>query len=70
MTVTNEKELDQLVERVAKAQAQYANFSQEQVDVIFRAAALAAADARISLAKMAATETSMGVIEDKVIKNH
>ena len=42
MTVTNEKELDQLVERVAKAQAQYANFSQEQVDVIFRAAALAA----------------------------
>lgn len=70
MNVTNEQELNLLVERVAKAQAQYANFSQQQVDKIFRAAALAAADARISLAKMAATETSMGVIEDKVIKNH
>ncbi|QYJ99831.1 bifunctional acetaldehyde-CoA/alcohol dehydrogenase [Shewanella psychrotolerans] len=70
MNVTNEQELNLLVERVAKAQAQYANFSQQQVDKIFRAAALAAADARISLAKMASTETSMGVIEDKVIKNH
>ncbi|WP_299792470.1 bifunctional acetaldehyde-CoA/alcohol dehydrogenase [uncultured Shewanella sp.] len=70
MTVTNEQELDLLVQRVADAQAEYANFSQEQVDKIFRAAALAAADARISLAKMAASETSMGVIEDKVIKNH
>ena len=70
MTVTNEQELDLLVQRVADAQAQFANFSQEQVDIIFRAAALAAADARISLAKMAASETGMGVIEDKVIKNH
>ncbi len=70
MTVTNEQELDLLVQRVAAAQAEYANFSQEQVDKIFRAAALAAADARISLAKMAANETGMGVIEDKVIKNH
>lgn len=70
MTVSNQQELDQLVERVAKAQAQFANFSQEQVDKIFRAAALAAADARISLAKMAANETGMGVLEDKVIKNH
>ncbi|WP_133406985.1 bifunctional acetaldehyde-CoA/alcohol dehydrogenase [Parashewanella tropica] len=70
MTVTNAQELDLLVERVAKAQAEFANFSQEQVDKIFRAAALAAADARISLAKMAAQETRMGIIEDKVIKNH
>jgi acetaldehyde dehydrogenase/alcohol dehydrogenase len=70
MTVTNTQELDLLVERVAKAQAEFANFSQEQVDIIFRAAALAAADARISLAKMAVTETGMGVLEDKVIKNH
>ncbi|WP_428612848.1 bifunctional acetaldehyde-CoA/alcohol dehydrogenase [Shewanella sp.] len=70
MTVSNQQELDQLVERVAKAQAEFANFSQEQVDKIFRAAALAAADARISLAKMAANETGMGVLEDKVIKNH
>ncbi|WP_394205367.1 bifunctional acetaldehyde-CoA/alcohol dehydrogenase [Shewanella waksmanii] len=70
MTVTNEQELNQLVQRVADAQAKFANFSQAQVDKIFRAAALAAADARISLAKMAAEETGMGVIEDKVIKNH
>ncbi|QDE31363.1 bifunctional acetaldehyde-CoA/alcohol dehydrogenase [Shewanella polaris] len=70
MTVTNIQELDLLVERVAKAQAEFANFSQEQVDNIFRAAALAAADARISLAKMAVIETGMGVLEDKVIKNH
>jgi acetaldehyde dehydrogenase/alcohol dehydrogenase len=70
MTVSNTQELDLLVDRVAKAQAEYANFSQEQVDLIFRAAALAAADARISLAKMAVTETGMGVLEDKVIKNH
>ncbi|MGX9461874.1 bifunctional acetaldehyde-CoA/alcohol dehydrogenase [Shewanella sp. A14] len=70
MTVTNTQELDQLVERVAIAQAQFANFSQDQVDIIFRSAAFAAADARISLAKMAATETGMGVLEDKVIKNH
>lgn len=70
MLVTNAQELDLMVERVAKAQAEYATFSQEQVDAIFRAAALAAADARISLAKMAAAETRMGVIEDKVIKNH
>ncbi|MGI2140155.1 bifunctional acetaldehyde-CoA/alcohol dehydrogenase [Shewanella baltica] len=70
MTVTNAQELDLMVERVAKAQAEYATFSQAQVDNIFRAAALAAADARISLAKMAAAETRMGVVEDKVIKNH
>ncbi|SQH76795.1 fused acetaldehyde-CoA dehydrogenase; iron-dependent alcohol dehydrogenase; pyruvate-formate lyase deactivase [Shewanella benthica] len=70
MTVTNEQELDLLVQRVADAQAQFADFSQERVDIIFRAAALAAADARISLAKMAASETRMGVVEDKVIKNH
>ncbi|BDM64136.1 aldehyde-alcohol dehydrogenase [Shewanella sp. NFH-SH190041] len=70
MKVTNQQELDLLVEKVAAAQAQFATFSQQQVDRIFRAAALAAADARISLAKMAAAETGMGVIEDKVIKNH
>lgn len=70
MTVTNEQDLNNLVSRVVEAQRQFADYSQEQVDVIFRAAALAAADARISLAKMAATETRMGVLEDKVIKNH
>ncbi|ACJ29359.1 Iron-containing alcohol dehydrogenase [Shewanella piezotolerans WP3] len=70
MTVTNEQELNNLVSRVVEAQRQFADYNQEQVDVIFRAAALAAADARISLAKMAASETRMGVLEDKVIKNH
>jgi len=66
----DKQELNLLVQRVSVAQATYANFSQEQVDKIFRAAALAAADARISLAKMAVEETRMGIIEDKVIKNH
>lgn len=70
MRVTNPQELDLLIEKVAAAQAEFATFSQEKVDTIFRAAALAAADARIELAKMAAKETGMGVLEDKVIKNH
>jgi len=70
MTVTNVAELNALVARVKHAQQQYADFTQEQVDKIFRAAALAAADARIPLAKMAVTESGMGIIEDKVIKNH
>jgi len=64
------EQLDALVARVKSAQKQYASFTQEQVDKIFRAAALAAADARIPLAKMAAEESGMGVVEDKVIKNH
>ncbi|GAA5785174.1 bifunctional acetaldehyde-CoA/alcohol dehydrogenase [Chitiniphilus shinanonensis] len=70
MTVTNIQELDALVARVKKAQQLFATYTQQQVDEIFRCAALAAADARIPLAKMAAGETGMGVIEDKVIKNH
>src|SRR5471032_242507 len=70
MAVTNLKELNELVARVKQAQLAYASFSQEQVDEIFRRAALAAADARIPLAKLAVTETGMGVLEDKVIKNH
>jgi len=64
------QQLNALVERVKNAQRIFAGFSQEQVDKIFRAAGLAAADARIPLAKMAAEETRMGVVEDKVIKNH
>nr|WP_199067109.1 bifunctional acetaldehyde-CoA/alcohol dehydrogenase [Chromobacterium sp. ASV5] len=70
MAVSNQVELDALVARVKKAQAAFALFTQEQVDHIFRCAALAAADARIPLARMAVNETGMGVIEDKVIKNH
>ncbi len=53
-----------------EAQAEFATFSQEQVDKIFYEAALAAEKARIPLARMAVEETGMGVMEDKVIKNH
>ena len=70
MSVTNVTELNDLVARVKKAQLEFANFSQEKVYAIFRAAALAAADARIPLAKLAVEESGMGIVEDKVIKNH
>ena len=53
-----------------KAQREFAKFTQEQVDHIFFEAAMAANKARIPLAKMAVEETGMGVMEDKVIKNH
>lgn len=71
----NEKELaserlSQLIEKTRKAQEIYATFSQEQVDKIFTAAAIAANKERIPLAKEAVLETGMGIIEDKVIKNH
>ena len=56
--------------QVREAQKKYAAYTQEQVDEIFRAAAIAANMARIPLAKMAVEETGMGVVEDKVIKNH
>ncbi len=58
------------LKQVREAQKQYAEYTQEQVDAIFRAAAIAANQARIPLAKMAVEETGMGVVEDKVIKNH
>ena len=63
-------ELDALVAKVKKAQAIFANYTQEQVDRIFQAASLAACNMRIPLAKMAVEETGMGVLEDKIIKNH
>ncbi len=56
--------------QVREAQKKFADYTQEQVDAIFRAAALAANNERIRLAKMAVEETGMGVVEDKVIKNH
>ncbi len=56
--------------RLREAQQIFATYTQEQVDAIFRAAALAANRQRIALAKMAVSETGMGVVEDKVIKNH
>ena len=65
--------LESLQEKLAKvreAQARYATYTQEQVDAIFRAAALAANAQRIPLAKMAVEETGMGVVEHKVIKNN
>ena len=53
-----------------EAQKVFATYTQEQVDKIFKAAALAANNARIKLAKLAVEETGMGIVEDKVIKNH
>ena len=80
MTATEEKkttelvetveQLEALIDRVAAAQKEYATFSQEQVDKIFKAAATAADKARIPLARMAHEETGMGIVEDKIIKNH
>lgn len=62
--------LEEKLAALRTAQAKFATYTQEQVDCIFRAAALAANQARIPLAKMAVTETGMGVVEDKVIKNN
>lgn len=62
--------LTKTLERVKNAQKEFSKYSQEQVDKIFQAAAIAANEARITLAKMAVEETGMGIVEDKVIKNH
>lgn len=62
--------LEAAIARVRKAQEKFATYTQEQVDKIFKAAAIAANKQRIPLAKMAVEETGMGVVEDKVIKNH
>jgi acetaldehyde dehydrogenase/alcohol dehydrogenase len=67
---TNQEELETMIEAAAKAQRAYAEFTQPRVDEIFRRAAFAANDSRIPLARLAAQETGMGVVEDKVIKNH
>ncbi|MDM7861834.1 bifunctional acetaldehyde-CoA/alcohol dehydrogenase [Alteromonas sp. ASW11-36] len=61
--------INDIVAKTKAAQQQYATFSQKQVDEIFRSAALAANNARITLAKLAVEETGMGIIEDKAIKN-
>lgn len=70
LEVTTLAELEALIQRVKTAQTEYATYSQEQVDHIFKQAALAANAARIPLARLAVAETGMGVVEDKVIKNH
>ena len=62
--------LTKTLERVKNAQKKFSKYSQELVDKIFQAAAIAANEARIPLAKMAVEETGMGIVEDKVIKNH
>lgn len=62
--------IETVLKKVRLAQEQFAQFSQEQVDEIFRAAASAANARRIELAQMAVEETGMGVFEDKVLKNH
>ena len=69
-TVDSVETFKSVFEKVKEAQAKFAKYTQEQVDEIFKAAAIAANQARISLAKMAVEETGMGVVEDKVIKNH
>lgn len=68
--VDSVEKLEAEIARVRKAQAIFATYTQEQVDEIFFKAALAANNSRIPLAKMAVEETGMGVVEDKVIKNH
>lgn len=68
--VDNMDALNARLAQVRDAQKIFASYTQEQVDAIFKAAAIAANKARIPLAKMAVEETGMGVVEDKVIKNH
>ncbi|WP_371189120.1 bifunctional acetaldehyde-CoA/alcohol dehydrogenase [Thalassotalea maritima] len=70
MPVSTLDELNEMVARVKAAQKKFSEYSQEQVDRIFRAASLAANSARIPLAQMAVEESGMGIVEDKVIKNH
>lgn len=64
------EELDKALKNVREAQSIFATYTQKQVDAIFLAAATAANKERIKLAKMTVEETGMGVVEDKVIKNH
>lgn len=70
MTTNNIDKLLTKIEKTRKAQREFATFSQEKVDEIFRQASLAANKARIDLAELAVSETGMGILEDKVIKNH
>lgn len=70
LTVDSIETLEEALARVREAQKKFATYTQEQVDEIFKVAALAANQQRIPLAKMAVAETGMGIVEDKVIKNH
>ena len=68
--VDSAESLEAKIAQVKEAQKIFATYTQEQVDKIFKAAAMAANKQRIPLAKMAVEETGMGIVEDKVIKNH
>lgn len=70
LIVDSVEKLEEAIDRTRQAQKKFATFTQEQVDKIFLAAASAANKARIPLAKLAVEETGMGIVEDKVIKNH
>ncbi len=70
LIVKDEETLKEALSRVRAAQEKFARFTQSEVDEIFFRAALAANKARIPLAKLAVEETGMGIVEDKVIKNH
>lgn len=70
MKVTNAQELTARIKQLREAQKKFSTYTQEQVDEIFRQAALAANHNRIKLAKMAVEETGMGIVEDKVVKNN
>ena len=70
LIVDSVEKLEEAIARTRKAQQKFATYTQEQVDKIFLAAASAANKARIPLAKQAVSETGMGVVEDKVIKNN
>ena len=69
-SVNDKESLEGLISRVKIAQEKLAEYSQEQIDKIFRAVALSASESRILLAERATEETGMGILEDKVIKNH
>ncbi len=70
MKTFDSEALDLVIQKATEAQKIYSTYTQEQVDKIFKAAALAANNMRVPLAKQAVEETSMGIVEDKVIKNH
>ena len=70
LIIDNAEALAEKMASMREAQKIFATYTQEQVDKIFKAAATAADKMRIPLAKMAVEETGMGVMEDKVIKNH
>ena len=68
--IINIETFDNVFQKVKQAQEKFSKYNQQQVDEIFKAAAIAANKMRVSLAQLAVEETGMGVVEDKVIKNH